>query len=215
MSPISPKDIGTEVTALPRTRLAALRHEFAALVSAIIHPILFPLVTLIVVSLMATHDVGKTLLYAGLAVALTALPVALIVFVQVRRGRWTDLDVSQRKQRYSLYPLTLVCLGVLAYLYYRLQAPREAVVSVVSLLLANVVDGIINLYWKISAHATTAAACASLLWQLTPGHTWGPPAAAGAALVGWSRVELGRHTTWQVIMGWLVGASSAVLAVKL
>ncbi len=196
------------------TRGALLRHTFAHWVSTIIHPLLFPLVTLIVVALSITHNLGETLLLALLSVALTSLPVAAVVWVQVKRGKWTDLDVSQRRQRYTLYPFTFGCLGLLIYLYYRLGAPSFAVRSALGLLLANIVDGGINLFWKVSAHATTAAVCAALLWQLLPG-AWGPFAAAGAALVGWSRVELQRHTPGQVLAGWFVGASSAVVALHL
>ncbi len=215
MSQVQSNEAGTQATLLPPPQVDGFRHRFASLVSAIIHPLVFPLVTVIVLSYAYTRSVRTTLFYTGVAVALTALPVAVVVLVQVRRGKWTDLDVSVRKQRYALYPLSLAFLGLLAYVYYRLQAPREAIVSVLSLAAANVINGVINLVWKISAHATTAAACASLLWILSPGHTWGPPAAAGAVLVGWSRVELGRHTTGQVIAGWLVGVGSSVLAVRL
>jgi membrane-associated phospholipid phosphatase len=31
-----------------------------------------------------------------------------------------------------------------------------------------------------------------------------------AALVGWSRIELGRHTTGQVVLGWAVGVAGAL-----
>lgn len=211
-----PDKIETPLAALPRGRVALVRHDIASVISAVIHPIVFPLVTVIVIGLAATqNNIMATALYAIFAVLLTALPVALVVYVQVKRGKWSDLDVSQRTQRYTLYPLTLVCLGLLAYLYWRIHAPVAAIKSVFTLVLANVINGIINLYWKVSAHATTAAACSTLLWQYSVGHTWGPPATIGAVLVGWSRVELKRHTTGQVLVGWLVGASSALLIGRL
>jgi membrane-associated phospholipid phosphatase len=213
MSQVQSNEAGAQ--ALPPPQVGGFRHRFASLVSAVIHPLVFPLVTVVVLSYAYTHSIGDTFVYTVTALALTALPVALVVLVQVRRGKWSDLDVSVRRQRYTLYPFTLACLGLLAYVYYRLQAPREAIVSVISLVGANLVNALINLKWKISAHATTAAACASLLWLLSPGHTWGPPAAASAALVGWSRVELRRHTAGQVFAGWLVGIGSSVLAVRL
>jgi membrane-associated phospholipid phosphatase len=215
MSQVQSNEAGAKAAAIPPAQAEGFRHRFASLVSAVIHPLVFPLVTVVVLSYAYTHSIADTFVYSVVAVALTALPVALVVFVQVKRGKWTDFDVSVRRQRYTLYPFTLACLGVLVYVYYRLQAPREAVVSVLSLVAANLVNALINLKWKISAHATTAAACASLLWQLTPNHTWGPPAAAGAALVGWSRVELRRHTAGQVLAGWLVGVGSSVLAVRI
>ncbi len=61
----------------------------------------------------------------------------------------------------------------------------------------------------MSAHATGAAACAALLWLIP---YWGVPASIAALLVGWSRVELGRHTRGQVLLGWGVGIASTAVA---
>jgi membrane-associated phospholipid phosphatase len=206
------KELGAEAPVIQRRRIAMMRHDVASLISSIIHPLVFPLLTKIVISLIYTRgDISRTLLYTIVAVVLTALPVALVVYVQVKRGKWSDLDVSRRTQRYALYPLTLACLGFLMYVFYRLHAPRQNIVATASLAAANLINSVINFFWKISAHATTAAMCAGLLWQLAPG--WGPPAAAGAALVGWSRVELKRHTAGQVLAGWGVGFTSALVAV--
>lgn len=215
-----PKDgsnAAAEITSvLPPSRVALLRHAVAHWVSAIIHPVFFPLLTILVLGMAYTHNnLPRTAELAGLAVALTALPISLLVFIQVKRGAWSDLDVSRRTQRYTLYPLTLLCAAVLAYVYFRIHAPKEALAAVFALLFANIINGLINLVWKISAHATTAAVCAALLWELPLVHTWGPPAATGAILVSWSRVELGRHTTGQVIAGCLVGVGTAIGAMYL
>lgn len=201
---------------LPPSRVDRIRHGVAHWISAIIHPVFFPLLTILVLGMAYTHnDIRRTAELAGLAIALTALPVSLLVFIQVKRGVWSDLDVSRRTQRYTLYPLILLCAAALAYVYFRINAPKEALAAVFALLFANIINGLINLVWKISAHATTAAVCAALLWDLPLVHTWGPPAATGAILVSWSRVELGRHTTGQVIAGCLVGVGAAVSAIYL
>jgi membrane-associated phospholipid phosphatase len=50
-----------------------------------------------------------------------------------------------------------------------------------------------------------------MLWLgATP--IWGIVASCAALLVGWSRVELGRHTRGQVLLGWGVGVASSVVA---
>jgi len=195
--------------AMTPSRIASFRHESAQVASTIIHPLLFPLVTIALVHYSFTRDLGKTGMLVLLTLMVTTLPVAALVWVQVQRGAWSDLDVSMRHQRYTLYPFALVCLGVLMYIYY-IQGAFYAVQCVIALVIANVVNSLVNLVWKISAHATTAAACAALLWHFVP--IWGPPAAIAAIIVGWSRVELGRHTRGQVLAGWLVGASSALIA---
>ncbi len=167
-----------------------------------------PLLTLAVVTYAVTGRLKDGLELVGVALLLTTIPVAALVAYQVARGRWTDLDVSVRKQRYTLYPIGLVCAALMIAVFAAMRAPAPAMVTALTLALANIVDGVINLAYKVSAHATAAAACATLLWLYAPG--WGLPIAIAAALVGWSRVELGRHTTGQVFLGWAVGVTSAL-----
>ena len=184
------------------------RQVLAGLVSAIIHPVVFPLLTLAVITYTRTYSYHAVLLVCLLAAVLTAAPVAALVAFQVARGRWTDLDVSVRQQRYALYPIGLLCALLMIGGLALVGAPRETIAAALALALANAIDGVINYAYKVSAHATAAAACATLLWLFVPG--WGAPAALAAALVGWSRVELGRHTTGQVLLGWLVGVVGAL-----
>lgn len=188
------------------------RQLVAAAISAIVHPVALPLLTIIVVTTTFTGQMRQGLTLAGAALLLTTAPVAALVGFQVARGRWTDLDVSVREQRYLLYPIGMICALLMVVAFVLLRAPLPAMVTAITLSLANAVNGLINLSYKVSAHAAAAAACAALLWLYAPG--WGLPAVAAAALVGWSRVELGRHTTGQVILGWTVGVASA-LAVSL
>jgi membrane-associated phospholipid phosphatase len=187
------------------------RHVFARWVSVIIHPIAFPLLTLGIVTYIATGSFAETSRWLLLAVALTSLPVAVLVGIQVLRGRWTDLDVSVRRQRYALYPFALICLLALILIYAHFDAPSITIRTMGAFAIANTVDACINFFYKVSAHATGAAACAAILWiGATP--IVGIAASGAALLVGWSRVELGRHTRGQVLLGWCVGVLSVVTA---
>ncbi len=180
-----------------------LRQTLAGAVSAIIHPVAFPLLTLATITFTQTGSLRDAVKIALIALALTTAPVAALVGYQVARGRWTDLDVSVREQRYALYPIGLICALLMTGVFAWMRAPHATIAAALAMALANAVDGVINYAYKVSAHATAAATCATLLWLFVPG--WGAPAAIAAALVGWSRVELGRHTTGQVLLGWLVG----------
>ena len=186
----------------------SIRQTVATAVSAIIHPVAFPLVTLAAITYTQTSSTALTIKLCLIALLMTTLPVAALVGYQVARGHWTDLDVSVRQQRYALYPVGVVFSILMIGAFVLIHAPHGALVAALVVALSNAIDGVINYRYKVSAHATSAAACAALLWIFVPG--WGVPSALAAALVGWSRVELGRHTTGQVILGWLVGALSAV-----
>ena len=184
------------------------RQSLAAAVSTIVHPVAFPLLTLAAITFLQTSSLRETVNVCLIALGLTTAPIAALVTFQVARGHWTDLDVSVREQRYKLYPISLIFALVLIGVYVWLGAPYGAIAAALALALAHSINGVINYTYKVSAHASTAAGCAALLWLFVPG--WGVPAAIAAVAVGWSRVELGRHTTGQVLLGWVVGLGSAL-----
>jgi membrane-associated phospholipid phosphatase len=191
------------------------REETARLISAIIHPVLFPLLVLgITLYVNSARSLSETLRDLVLALVLTTLPIALLVGLQVLRGKWTDLDVSVRRQRYALYPFGIACMAALALAYARLHAPQVAVQSALALMLANIVNGLINFGYKVSAHATGAAASATLLWLAVPVVSLALVASVAALAVGWSRVALHRHTRGQVALGWAVGVGSMLVALR-
>jgi membrane-associated phospholipid phosphatase len=214
------------ITTAPKPTLS---RQFARLVSTIVHPIVLPLLTLFVLSYRAGSGtlggvrlsaVERAVCVVGIGAVVTAAPVALLVGIQVLRGRWTDADVSVRQQRYLLYPFGIVWMLVLAALFVALGAPGLAIQATMALALTNLINGFINLREKVSAHAATAALCATLLWlaaapgPLDQGTAWlAAGTSAAALLVGWSRVALGRHTVVQVVLGWAVGILAA-LAVR-
>jgi membrane-associated phospholipid phosphatase len=204
-----------KIVKTPASPHPSLRTTLARWISIIIHPIAFPLLSLGIVSYAADpmHSFLGAARWVLIALLLTSVPISLLVSYMVLRGHWSDLDVSVRRQRYLLYPFGMACVIALAFVFVALGAPRIAVSATVALLLANLVDGLINLVYKVSAHATAAAMCATVLWVGAP--SFGIPATIAALLVGWSRITLGRHTTGQVILGWLVGSASmlAVLAI--
>ncbi|HEX6820335.1 MAG TPA: hypothetical protein VF120_18300, partial [Ktedonobacterales bacterium] len=168
------------------------RAEVARLVSAIIHPIVFPLITLGIALYVATDSLPDALRWVALALLLTTIPVSLLVAFQVLRGAWTDLDVSVRRQRYLLYPFGLGCMLLLALVYRRFDAPSIAIRITLAIVLANLCGALINLWYKVSAHASGAAICATALF--TVGALGGLLGSIAALLVGWSRIELRRHT---------------------
>jgi membrane-associated phospholipid phosphatase len=199
-----------ETTGQPSTRA-----EVARWISIIVHPIAFPLLALGIALYLATDSLSATLGWIVMAIALTSLPITFLVAVQVIRRKWTDLDVSVRRQRYTLYPFGIACMVVLTLSYVHFNAPAVAIRGGYALVIANTIDGLINLFYKVSAHATGAAASATLIWLATPFVGLSIIAAVAALLVGWSRVQLKRHTWGQVLLGWLVGVSAMMIAFHL
>ena len=67
--------------------------------------------------------------WTAMAVILTSLPITFLVALQVIRRKWTDLDVSVRKQRYTLYPFGIACMLALTLSYVHFDAPAVAIRS--------------------------------------------------------------------------------------
>lgn len=150
-------------------------------------------------------------LWTALVAATTTLPLVLLISRNVRRGRWSDFDVSRRDQRLGLYragiPLLLLAAALLLLAGASPRMLRALLAA--ALLLASGALG--HRFLKISMHMMFAAFCAVILVRFHPG-----TAAAVVAfllLVGWSRLHLGRHTRTEVAVGTLLGAAAGALAV--
>ncbi|SEP90428.1 PAP2 superfamily protein [Lentzea xinjiangensis] len=154
----------------------------------------------------------RTLLW-GLVVAVTASVIPMAVIVRgARRGRWDGHHVTNREGR--LVPLVTAGASLAAGTVVMVlgNAPATMLALAGSMFASLVVSMAITfgLKWKISLHAAVAwAAVATLTTVYGP---WWLLLAAPAALVAWSRVELGDHTTAQVLggtaMGVVVGGGS-------
>lgn len=153
----------------------------------------------------ATESFWKTLLW-GFVVAMTASIIPMAVIVRgARRGRWDGHHVTNREGR--VVPLVTAGASLTAGTVVMVLggAPRSVLALAGSMVASLVVTIAITfgLRWKISLHAAVAWAA---VVTLTVVHgPWWLLIALPAALVAWSRVELGDHTTAQVLAGSVMG----------
>jgi len=199
---MSTVDTSTSPSAVALTRVARVLTEiFAPAVLAAVLPI--------VIGVHAGRTVPTGLSWGLLASLFCALiPYAMILF-GVRRGRLSDRHIGVREQRTK--PLALGLVSVLAglALLHLLGAPRELVALVVASFVGGFVATVVNHFWKVSVHASVATGSMVVLAL-----AFGPfllTTAVVVAAVGWSRVRLRDHTTWQVVAGTVIGAGIAGL----
>ncbi|SDF67944.1 PAP2 superfamily protein [Lentzea fradiae] len=153
----------------------------------------------------ATESVWMTLVW-GFVVALTASIIPMAVIVRgARKGKWDGHHVTNREGR--VVPLLTAGASLTAgtVIMFLGGAPRSVLALAGSMFAALVVSMAITfgLRWKISLHAAVAwAAVVTLTVVYGP---WWLLLAVPAALVSWSRVELGDHTTAQVLAGSVMG----------
>jgi membrane-associated phospholipid phosphatase len=134
--------------------------------------------------------------------ALSVLPVFIVVACLVLRKKLDSVFIKSRQQRHSIYILAIGCALIGCIVLALLGAPELLLATFVSGLAAVVLFMVINLFWKISLHTAFITASATVLVIV-----YGSAAVWTVALVplvAWARLALGLHTRAQVAGGALL-----------
>ncbi|WP_371479218.1 hypothetical protein [Kitasatospora sp. NBC_00315] len=152
--------------------------------------------------------------WSGLGWAAFAALFAAVVptwFIRrgMRRGRWEDRHVGQRKRRLVVIPFIMLSVLTSFAVMLRLDAPADMTAMVLAMFASLVPIMVITVWWKISIHTAVASgAVACLAIALGP---WWLLLYPLVAVIGWSRVVLRDHTRAQTLAGAAVGALTAGL----
>jgi hypothetical protein len=181
-------------------------HSLARFISIAGHPfVLLPLAVGYVVSQRlsfedALHTMGVLLGWFVL--------FGTYVVIQVKRGVWTDVDVSKQEHRPHMY-LLAVPLGVASVLVMWWRGyPAPVLIGMGSAAAMMAAGAIINRWIKVSLHSAFAVYAVMI-----PVPVLGPPGLMLLAIplaVAWARVAMGRHTRAEVLLGLVFGALAAV-----
>ncbi|MFI6005142.1 hypothetical protein ACIA98_32835 [Streptomyces sp. NPDC051366] len=134
------------------------------------------------------------------------IPLAFIKY-GIRRGRWADRHVGQRRQRIIVMTFIIGSVATGIALLWAFGAPRTMIALIAAMLVTLAALLAVTPAWKISVHAAVSSGSVAMLAM-----TYGPWALLAyplVAVVGWSRVELKDHTLAQVLAGAAVGGAVA------
>ncbi len=155
--------------------------------------------------LLVMRETGDAL-YAGKWAVFTLcflIAVGLSVFILVRKGYFSDLDISKREQR-PLFFFLLILFAIIYFLsLFYFQGPLVLFTALSGIFLSIVVFSFINTRIKASIHVASITGLIfsfSILYSgifltllfLIP-------------LIGWSRIKIHRHTKEEVYMGAFMG----------
>jgi membrane-associated phospholipid phosphatase len=185
-------------------------YTLARLISQIFHPILLNIISFLIVGYTALGTPAEGLEWAVICILVLVLPPTIFYYFRLRQGAYADEDVSVREQRNELYLFGFVWVLIATPLLAYLGAPRPFLALMICALLLGLINGGINLFWKISAHATSIASTATI--ALLYSQPLGAVLWACAALVGWARVRTRNHTPMQVLAGFC-SAAGVILVV--
>jgi membrane-associated phospholipid phosphatase len=190
------------VTIDPRPLTIAPRHV-ARWISIAFHP--FVMVGVIVgTAAGARQGAGGAVRAIALTALFTIVPMAVLMWRQVRRGVWQNVDASNRTERPILYIVGGVTLAALLAYLMVMSSQSFMVRGVVVTLGMIVVCALATRWIKVSLHMAFATLAATTLALMR--------APAGYVLLlilpalMWSRLTLDRHAPAEVALGTLIGA---------
>ena len=179
--------------------------RIANLTSIIFSPFLVGLALILLVSFESTASILDAIKWSLILIALSILPIYLVVVYLVRSNRLDGILVSIRQQRSKIYALAAILAGIGCIILFYLKAPLIMLALFVTGFFGTAIFMGINLWWKISLHTAFIAASVTLLVIL-----YGFMAAAAIVLiplVAWSRLELESHSPAQLVAGALLAIS--------
>lgn len=143
------------------------------------------------------YSLKDSMLYFLPILLMIIVPVIIWLVWNVKTGRYTNMDVSNRIQRKTLYIFIAACvISYLIFHYFRNGYIDFVMLFILILLFALQIS---NFFIKSSMHTAFNVFVAALFFVLDwkMGLMW----VGIAALVGITRVILKRHTVKEVFMG--------------
>jgi membrane-associated phospholipid phosphatase len=158
-------------------------------------------------AVVAWHSAPTTpeaIVWGSIAIVFASLIPIAYVLRGVRRRRFTDHHVRERQQRPVPLLVGIVSVVVGVAVLNLFGAPRMLIALIEAMLVGLVVSLAVTLFWKISIHVAVVSGSVVVLALV-----FGPVALIAipiVAAVAWARVQVGDHTSLQVVVGAAVGA---------
>ncbi|MFC2010652.1 hypothetical protein ACFLUL_03625 [Chloroflexota bacterium] len=185
-----------------------IKQRIAGLTSIILNPFLISLTLILLFSFTSTPSTSEAIKWVLISMAVSILPVSVIVIYLLRHGTLDTFFINVRQQRTRIYLLGCLCAITGCFILSYLQAPQVLVAGFTVALLTTIMFMLINLWWKISVHTGFIAASSVVLVMM-----YGWVAAATIALVpltAWARIELKYHSLAQAVSGAVLATLIAV-----
>jgi len=175
---------------------SSLLHKISKVISDFFNPLVSLIIFFTYMSIRE-YSLKDSMLYFLPVLLMIIIPVVVWLVWNVKTGRYTNMDVSNRVQRKTLYIFIAVCVIIYLLFNYIKNGYIDLVMLFILVLLFTL--QISNLFIKSSMHTAfnifVAALFFSLDWKM--GLAW----LGIAVLVGITRIILKRHTVKEVFMG--------------
>jgi membrane-associated phospholipid phosphatase len=186
---------------------------FFRIISGIFHPMLLPFfgtILLFQVGIFRMYPLEYQLYIEGIVLLNMGILPSLAIFLLMKNGHISDLDVSVRNERIFPYLISLITCAGAVFLLIRFKMPWIIVKLFMGSVLATLIAFLITLKWKISAHAIAFGCIIASSFLVCFNQGYNPmfyfiAVLLLAGLQGTSRVYLGAHSVGQVAAGSALG----------
>lgn len=190
----------------------------AAGITYLFNPLLLPVVGFILVAHLRGAEPVTTMWVAAIGLFFFNVVPLAILAVLIRMGRIESVEVRSRERRTLPFLLGMASFFAGSLLFMVLEPGVASLLTALGLfaVVSAALLTVITLWWKISVHASAAAALFGLIlfFALNPGLRAATSvdlvvaaivAGGIVPLVAWSRVYLRAHTVGQVVGGSFFG----------
>ena len=148
------------------------------------------------------------MLISGLLIGGVVVPVGVLTYRKVKQGKYSNFDISNRRQRAGFYPFVIGLMALATGILIVTNQPQSFIYGMSVALLLLVVSHGVNFFIKASMHTSLSffLAWAGSLISFRLGVVLG----LWAVLVAASRLILKRHTLPEVIVGGLIGLAAGI-----
>lgn len=184
-----------------------MKTKIASFISIIGHPFLtLPVSAVIVFFTFETFQ--KALLHSAIIVVGFFVPLAIKMHLSVKKGTYTNFDVSNKTQRQSWYIFAILLLLAVTVVLFVTNQPRNLCLSVLFALLLLTISKIMNYFIKSSLHVSFTIFLAFLIIPINL--VIGLCFLAFTVLIAWSRLTLKRHSLKEIIAGAIIGLTIGI-----
>jgi membrane-associated phospholipid phosphatase len=180
----------------------SIKTILARMVSVVGHPMIT--IPLFVIVVLFSKNNFKTASYlAFLIIGCIFVPVICWMYIKSKNGSYTNFDVSDRKQRNSLFLFAIPLLIIVTSILFLTHQSHNTCITLLFATFLVIISHLVNFYIKSSLHVSFTLFLAFLSIPISP--IFGYSMMGFSLLIGWSRIVLKRHTLKEVIVGYLIG----------
>jgi membrane-associated phospholipid phosphatase len=187
-----------------------MKQRIAKLISVAGHPLLtIPLFVVFV--MFSFENIGKAVFISFLIIGCIFIPLIVRLYLKSKNGSYTNFDVSDRKQRKSVFVFILPILCIVTFVIYKTGQSTNMFLSMLMATILVFILQLINHYVKSSLHVSLNIYLSFLV--ITINYKIGIILLILTGFIGWSRIVSGRHTLKEVLFGAAIGLTVSLIMI--